>query len=171
MTCDDFLPALETGGYFRRAAAKRHAAACPACARSLAAWEALKRELAAAPALTPRERDLWTAAAGTAAGRPRVRRLRRAVDFAIAASLLGLATYLFLHSRKPDGNTEAPPRASSTPVVIVTAVSPASVAIELSPLEQRLARLEAELATLSQRAELADLRRQAATLLDEYRQW
>jgi hypothetical protein len=169
MNCDDFLPALETGGYFRRAAARRHAAGCPTCARTLAAWEALKHELADAPPLTGRERELWTTAERPGEVRPQVRRMRRAVDFAIAASLLVLATCLFLLSRRGQDIANPPPPSDTQ--VVVTPITPEGVAAELSPLERRLARLEAELAALSQRAELADLRQQAATLLDEYRHW
>src|SRR5207244_1920411 len=84
MTCDDFLPALETGGFFERAAARRHAAHCPACARVFAAWQELQRELASAPPLSDRERALWTSAAQPGRVRPRTNRLRQAATLAVA---------------------------------------------------------------------------------------
>jgi hypothetical protein len=170
MTCDDFLPALETGGWLRRAAARRHAAGCPACARTLAAWQALKRDLADAPLLSARQRALWTSAARSGAVRPRARGMRRAVDFAIAAALLLLATYLVVLGRR-GREQKAVDQPRPTSDIVVVAISPASIAAEVSPLEQRLARLEIELAALSRRAELADLRQQVAALLDEYRHW
>src|SRR5262249_53390387 len=126
MNCDDFLPALETGGYFRRAAARRHAPRCPACARTPAAWGGPKRDLAGVPPLAGRGRELWTAAARSGEARPRVRRMRRAVDFAIAASLLLLAAYLFLLSRRDRDIVN--PLPLPTPEVVVTTITPESVA-------------------------------------------
>src|SRR5260370_17983 len=88
MNCDEFLPALETGGFFRRRAARRHAAGCSACTHTLAAWRALKHELTAAPPLTGQQRDLWTSVAQPGQVRPRANYTRRRAALAIAAAVL-----------------------------------------------------------------------------------
>jgi hypothetical protein len=170
MNCSDFLPALETGGFWRRRAARRHAGRCPDCARTLASWQALKPGLAAVAPLPDRQRDLWTSVAHPLEVRPRTNYWRRAAAVAVAAALLFFAIFWSVRDRNlpPREDRMAEHHAAE---VVVAAISRDRVAEELAPLEQRLDRMETEVAELSQRAELADLRRQTATLLENYRHW
>jgi hypothetical protein len=52
--------------------------------------------------------------------------------------------------------------------VTVMPISGESIAQELSPLEQQVEQMAVELAALSRRAALADLKRQTETLLETY---
>jgi hypothetical protein len=168
MNCDEFLPALETGGFFRRRAARRHAARCSACAQTLAAWRALKHGLTAAPPLTGRQRDLWTSVAQPRQVRPRANYTRGRAALAVAAAVLLAVSWWSLRSYNP-----RPPEQPATPSqiaqVTVVPISLESIAREVFPLEQRLEQMETELAALSRRAAFADLKRQTETLLQAYR--
>ena len=167
MNCDEFLPALETGGFFRRRAACRHAARCSACAHTLAAWRALKHELTAAPPLNGRQRDLWTSVARPGQVRPRANYTGRRAALAVAAAVLLMVSWWSLRSPNP---RPPEPRAAPAQIAQVTVVpiSLESIAREVFPLEQRLEQMETELAALSRRAALADLKRQTETLLEAY---
>lgn len=170
MKCGDVLPALEVGGWFRRVAARRHVARCPACARALAAWRALKSELAAAPPLTNSERHLWLCAreqCEPAAGSIRV---RKGAAFALAAAVLGFVCYWSFQRDPPIGRERLQP----IPDLIQATVEPItqeSIVAETAPLERGLDRIEAELAKLSHAVALADLKRQTSVLLKEYPHW
>jgi hypothetical protein len=59
MKCDDFLPAMETGGSLQRIRARIHAAWCPKCAAVLAAFAAVKRQLATPSAISLQMRQTW----------------------------------------------------------------------------------------------------------------
>src|SRR4051812_8838267 len=109
MNCDNFLSALETGGFFQHLAARRHVANCPACARALAGWTALKHELAAAPPLTDRQRKLWTSVARPNILQPRTRYLGRVAAVAVAACVVFVLFWVF-HGRN------LPPREVPTPL-------------------------------------------------------
>jgi hypothetical protein len=136
----------------------------------LAQWQVLKQELAAASPLTDRQRDLWSSGARPVEGLARANYQWRAVAVATAAAAFFVLFFWWL--RRPDLPPQTGPGDVPAPTeVTVVAISPKSIATELSPLEQRLDRMERELAALSQRAELADLKRQTATLLEEYRRW
>lgn len=171
MTCDDFLPALETGHLFRRAAARWHAARCPACTRVLTRWRLLKRELAETPELTDRLRERWLRAAEPAAVQPRLRPVWRLA--ALAAVTVVPACFVLWSLQS------GPFRPVVRDVVVPTAVTQAavvpisreSVARELSPLERGLDRIEVELAVLTRRVARVDASRQTATLLEAYRHW
>ena len=91
MNCDNFLPALETGGLVRRMLARCHAARCPRCAGVQAAFRAAKQRLAAAEPLSLRARQLWERAAGEVDLRPSTRRV-----WIPAAAGLGVATCILL---------------------------------------------------------------------------
>jgi hypothetical protein len=171
MTCDDFLPALETGGLFRRTAARWHAARCPACARVLARWQALKSELAEASPLTDRQRDLWLLAAEPAPVRPRLQLMWRLAALALVTALpAGFVLWSTQTGIFRTTGRVVQKRESDTRVAVVP-ISPESIARELSPLERGLDRVEAELAMLARRAARVDAHRQTATLLEEYRHW
>ncbi len=162
MNCDDLLPALETGGFLRRRAARRHAAACPACARVLERWQDLKRALAAPAPLTDRERELVADAIEPRLPVPRAWSFRPVLVTGLAASLVLTAVVLSL--RRGDGPT--PPGGTEIRVASVTAQD---VADACGPLEADLDRVERQIAALSERVQLGDVKRQAGTLLDQYR--
>jgi len=59
MKCDDFLPAMETGGFLQRIRARCHAACCPKCAAVHAAFAVVKRQLAAPSPISAPMRQRW----------------------------------------------------------------------------------------------------------------
>src|SRR5258708_4517673 len=76
MNCEECLPSIETGGFFQRCAARRHARRCPQCGAALRRRDMLKEELVKPiddPPLPPHLRRRWMAVAGnlsTATGEP-----------------------------------------------------------------------------------------------------
>src|SRR4051794_12310045 len=69
MNCDDFLPALETGGPWRRRAARRHARRCPRCAAVAGRLAAVKAQWAQAPPpVSAGDRLAWGRPAGGGGG-------------------------------------------------------------------------------------------------------
>lgn len=181
MRCDEFLPAIATGGVVRRRLARRHTATCPACAAALAGYEAMTRRLADAPPLSARERRLWTRAAdGSEARLPARRwvgwRLPVTAGLAVAA---GVVVVLIVLAGRPDSTpafVKGDPTATPTtnvggePPGRVTANQAVAVdpAAEMSRLSAGADRLEAELLRLRRKAERASARREVAMVLDRF---
>jgi hypothetical protein len=156
MRCDQFLPALTTGGAIGRWRADRHAARCPRCALARDEICRIETELAAASALTAAERALWTS---VAEGHPApvvppfwVWKSRLAAAAAIAAML----ALLFW------------PRAGGPVVRPHPDVAPIVADHELDGLRAGLEQLNRELADLRRRADLLDARRDLDALAARY---
>jgi hypothetical protein len=170
MNCDDFLFALETGGIWGRWAARRHAARCAVCQRAWAKWQLLKAELAAAPPLTGQQRERWQRIAQSGQVQPGPHYARRGFMLVVAASVLLVLFFWSVRNRHgPPG--EPPSKLSASTPIRVLPITPESIAQEVAPLEQALPHMEMELAALSKRAALIDLKRQTEELLEEYQHW
>jgi hypothetical protein len=63
MRCDEFLLAIETGGFLTRIRARRHAAGCRRCAAEYAVFSAAMREWAAVEPLSAEAKKRWLAVA------------------------------------------------------------------------------------------------------------
>ena len=70
MKCDEFLSAMETGGFVQRLKARCHAARCQRCASEQAAFADAMQRWAAPEPLSPHAERLWRQAAGEATARP-----------------------------------------------------------------------------------------------------
>jgi hypothetical protein len=156
MRCDQFLPALTSGGAIGRWRADRHAARCPRCTRSRAEIRRIEGELAAATALTAAERALWTS---VAEDHPvPVIPLRWGLNSRLAASAVIAAMLAFLSW----------PRGAGPVVRPHPAVAPVIADRELDGLRAGLEQLDRELADLRRRAELLDARRDLDALAARY---
>jgi hypothetical protein len=157
MTCDDVLPALELGDAAQQDAARQHARDCPACAAAVGRWLALKSALADAPALTDQERALWRAARQGSS--PRVWRPRLWVAGAAAVAATVLVALLWPRPAPPP---------TPGPSVEALAFSAERSGRELAAFGRQLDQVDRELAALSERIVLAEARRMAAGLAEQY---
>jgi hypothetical protein len=189
MKCDDFLPALETGGPLRRRRARRHAARCPRCAAVAAQLAAVKRPWADVPPLAAGERLLWERAAMDDAGAgniPLPAQPRRLVIpngrqwWAAAACVLlavSIAVTLVVrhkavqvadrppHVPSPTTTRAEPSRLGPVRVELVDA------ARELDQLAAAVGRLDVQMQELRRQAERAEARSQVASALDQFGHW
>jgi hypothetical protein len=156
MRCDQFPPALTTGGAIGRWRTNRHAASCPRCARVRVEIRHLEGELAAASALTAAERALWTS---VAEGHPApviflLRGLKPRLAAAVAiAAMLALLFW---------------PRAGGPVVRPHPVIAPIVADHELDGLRAGLDQLDRELADLRRQADLLDARRELDALAARY---
>jgi hypothetical protein len=176
MKCDDFLPALETGGFWRRWQARRHATRCSRCAALRTTFDQAIGTWATAEPLAPRARQAWMQAAVESIHRPtRTRILRRAAaGFAVAACLV--LALLIAVTRKD----VAPPRPEiqiaeenagqpgETRELGPITVEPIDPTQGLSRLAADVERLDAELQTLRRKAERLDCQQQIAATLEGF---
>jgi hypothetical protein len=168
MKCDDFLPALETGGFLRRLQARGHAAGCRRCAAVHAAWTAAKRQLAIAEPLSPRTRQLWQRAVSERCVQPETRRTGTVAAWlagatCVLAFLTGVAVRqdFFPPGSIPGGtDVNSPPEAE----VVGEINSPT----ELSGLTAAVDRLDAELQGLQRLAERENAQQQIAATLRQF---
>jgi hypothetical protein len=187
MNCDEFLPALETGGPLRRRLARRHAAGCPRCAAAAARFEALKGQWADAPPLSAGERQLWARAATGAAREAVVPQRpipRRVLSWrlwgpvsGLAAACVVIAVVLVARPTRDDtlGGRFPPPPMATQPTTRETSPRPAAVRVvpvassaALADLSGAVDRLDAEMQELRRTAERAEARRQVAMALDRF---
>jgi hypothetical protein len=172
MNCDDFLAARETGGPFARMRARRHAARCRRCTALQAKFAAVKDELANAPALPARARQLWVDAAIEPASQISPRRNWALFTGGLAAAACVALLVIKLAGHKPAGVTPPPQIVRVIPPVAteskVTVVDPAKDLAELSAAANQL---DAELKQLRLEAERMDARRQVALTLEHYDKW
>ncbi len=190
MNCDDFLPALETGGPVRRRRARRHAATCPRCAAVAARFAEVKRRWAAAAAepATERDRRVWEQAAEPMTGRheddiasPFVLPLprRRGVPWPLAAGLAAAACVLIVVGvivrHHPDDVVIKPPLPTPPPVpaqpIVVAGpvrVTPVDAAGVLAGLSGDVDQLEQQVRDLRRQAERAAAREQVAMVLARF---
>jgi hypothetical protein len=159
MTCDDVLPALEMGDAALMEEARRHVQDCPGCAAALERWLALKSALAVTPRLIDRERFIWREAR-----RESFVRSRSAGLWAIGAVAIAASVVIALSWPRPGHvSTLAPP-------IEALAFSTELANQELAALDRQLDQIDSELKTLSNRVALVDAKREAADLLNQYRQ-
>ena len=176
MNCDDFLPALETGGLVRGMLARRHAARCPRCAAVGAAFRAAKQQLAAPEPLSPRARQLWEQAAGEptlpSSGRRRWI-AAAAAGLAVAASIGALLLIADWSARKRSVAPQPVPRVARLipEPRTTTTVEEIDPGKELARLAAAVERLERDLETLRHQAERLDARQQIAVTLDRFSRW
>lgn len=161
MKCEDFLPSWQTGGWWRRLAARRHAARCPRCAAVRQRFAAALQGFAEPAAVSAELRARWCDAAEStpvvAADRSASHGTygRRNLALACAASLAAVvAVGLWLW---PEGAREGDRQ--------VATVVEVDAAPEFVRLESSLALLDQELQLVEQEIERMQARQLAADLL------
>lgn len=166
MNCDDFLPALETGGCLRRWQARRHAARCSRCAAVYEVFTTMKQKLAVPEPLSPRARKLWEQAADASVMQPSGRRLWMPLGAGLAAAAcLMLFVVQWAVRPEPAGTRFTPQPFVET---LVEEVNPAG---ELSFLAAATERLDMQLKLLQEQAARCDAQREVALTLDRFRRW
>lgn len=171
MNCDDFLIAQETGGFFGRFLARRHAAKCPRCAALQTTFAAVKQELARPEPLSPRAGHLWKHAAQEPTTRHSPFRNWITIGGGLAAAACVLLLVMKFTGHKPDVSPSPRPefvdsRHLTTPTV--TTIDPAK---ELAQLSEATDRLDADLKKLRQDAQRMDARRQVAMTFEHFDKW
>jgi hypothetical protein len=173
MNCDNFLPALETGGFVRRIQARRHAARCPRCAAVRAAFAAAKRQLAAVEPLSPRARQLWERAGGYVTMQPSRHRLWMPAVAWLGAAACVLLLIMEVVIRRDSIVPQPKPdvtHSNARPLdrEVVEEIDPME---GLSRLAAAVNRLDAELQRLQHKSELLNARQQVALTLDRFGHW
>lgn len=174
MNCDTFLADLETGELLQRRRARGHARICPQCAAALAALNATREEMAAAPPLPPEMRRLWARAAETNVVRPLERRRRVNLMIVVAATTCLFLLYLGLGLQKPK---QAPIEKQMTEHTNVQEIDSAARGVVIDPasefagLAAAVDELEGELKEVAQLAERREAERQFAVLLKRVEVW
>jgi hypothetical protein len=172
MKCDDFLPALETGGLVQRLKARCHAARCRRCASQRAAFADAMQRWAVAEPLSPRAESLWRQAAGAAAARPgRGNAWKLATAGAIAAACLAVACLLAVSWHIHNSPIAGPQRIAAGNEI--RRLGPVTVE-EIDPSEgsaylaDEVRRLQVELKSLQQAIEKKSAQRQIAAALKRF---
>jgi hypothetical protein len=169
MKCDEFLVAMETGGFLARLRARHHAAGCPRCAAEYAAFSAAMREWAVAEPLSAEARTLWLQAAVELETRPvrqRARKLATAVAIA-AATLIAIGTvWMFRHNSgspavSPQQGVARRDSRHLSPITVERIRADGGQAILSSEVEQ----LDAELKVLRRKVEKRQIENQIAAAL------
>ena len=187
MKCEDFLPALETGGPLRRRRAQRHAARCVACAAAAERLAAMKRQWADTPPIGLEERVVWERAAVDDPGVRNIplpappRRLAMPTRFqwwaAAACVLLVVSIAVTLAVRHQTVNVVVRPQPVPTTTTTQTVrasqpgpirVEPADGAGELEHLATAVDQLDVQMQELRRKAERAEARSQIASALDRF---
>jgi len=174
MNCDDFLTAQETGGYFARWRARRHAARCPRCAALRASFAAVKQEWASTEPLSPRARQLWKDAAEEPARRGSPSRNWIVIAGGLTAAACVVLLVFKLAGHKPGKVTPSPyeiAKVKPPPAVTESKVTVVNPADELNELSDAVNQLDADLKQLRLKAERMDASRQVAMTLERYDKW
>ena len=172
MNCDDFLPAIETGGLLARLRARRHAAECARCSKVYAEFTTLKRQWsnAAPPPLAPRQRQMWKNAATVESGSAPSR--LGWITFAGGLAAVGVCVVIFIVVRPARElvKVEPPPLPSRTIVsdVTVTDLVPAR---EFDALSDAVDQLDADLVKLRRDAQRLEARQELAMTLERFGTW
>jgi hypothetical protein len=189
--CDEFLPAMETGGPLRRWRARRHAARCLRCAAVLAKWVSVKDELPSIvrdpTPLTDWERSVWMRAAEMGQSReaspaavawrmpwPRVAGVLAAAACAvtIAVVIVRQKPTAIVDRPQPTGTTTTTsPAAELSRVVSAVNVQASDQAAELAGLSEDVRQLADELQALRRKAERNSARQQVALTLSRFERW
>jgi hypothetical protein len=173
MKCDDFLPDLETGGFWRRRQARRHAALCPRCAKVFATWLAVKQTLARPELLSPRDREIWLRAAREPLVEP-VRRVRLApvvACLATAACLLIVFVGPGIWGKRDHSETVVPGGSVDVTIVSATMVITLDPVDELTQLAEAADQLDQELRSLRLTAQRLEAQREVLVALNQYGKW
>lgn len=171
MKCEEVLPLVETGRWWQRAAARRHARGCETCQIALRHWEAVRLQLSALPKVDDRQRALWRAA-GRADRVVARRRIGSWTMWAAATTgVLVLAGWLFVRANLfDDVREEVVQIGVGRDEPQVDPVPPPSPVERLawSELESAHTSLSLELDRLAADIALLDERRQLDVLLTAY---
>ncbi len=196
MKCDEFLSAMETGGFIQRMRARHHAGRCRRCASEHAAFVAAMRQWATPEPLSPDAKRLWQQAAIEVESRPaRGKAWKLATAGAVAGVSLTLicALWVLQRANKRPAPSSEPTVASRgsrhpgvhQPVVRLQVSEPAIARREarhLSPitieqinpsqglahLSNEVLQLSAELKELQQRIEKKQVQNQIAATLERF---
>jgi len=175
MKCDDFLPALETGGMLRRWLAGRHAQQCSRCAAVRDRWLIAKRDLAAAGLLLAEQRRIWKQAVGESAAQRAADRRWTSLPAPVLAAACILALVVALIAAKLVRRRPVDPVNNGDVAVQVVPSVPESQLVdrstEFSSLETGVEQLLAQLDVTLVDAQRLDARQQADELLDRYSRW
>jgi hypothetical protein len=176
MKCDDFLPSLETGGFWRRWRVRRHAVRCPRCAAIRTSFGKAMAGWAAAEPLAPRARKLWKLAAEENVHRPAPRHIprRAAVAFGTVAGVLLLFAVAMMqkHVVSPQPKTEVvrdvvrqSGESRELGPITVEEIDPAQ---GLSRLAADVEQLDADMRAIRRKAERLDTQQQIAVTLERF---
>lgn len=174
MNCDDFLPAMETGGPIRRLQARRHRARCPRCAAAYVAFERAKTALARHPPVTAEARAVWSDAMmrprSVSSRSPRMQLIMAGVATTAAAVVVVCVLVLSGRGRQPHprGVDRAMSFADSAEAVTVTAHDPGE---EFTLLALAVEKLSHEIDALEARVQRRGARNETAVLLHQYDRW
>jgi hypothetical protein len=173
MKCEDFLPDLETGCFWRRRQAQRHATLCPRCAKVYATWLAVKQTLARPAPLSPRAREIWLRVAREPLVGPvrHVRLTPLVACLATAACLLVVFVGPALWVKHDGLVTSIPGGSREKTIVSATTVMTLDPVEEFSQLADAVDRLEAELQSLRLTAQRLEAQREVMVALNQYGKW
>jgi len=174
MNCDTFLADLEMGNFLEPRRARGHARTCPQCAAALAAMNAAREEMAAAPPLTPELRRLWAEAAETNLVRPLEQRRRFSLLIVIAANACLFLLYLGFELQNPrvaPMERQVAERTNAQEIDNAARVVVIDPARELAELSEAVDELEGELKEIARLAERREAERQFAVLLKRVEVW
>jgi hypothetical protein len=184
MNCDDFLPAMETGGAMARRRARRHAARCPQCAATYARFATVKQQWANPEPLSPRVRQLWSnAATGPEANEASFRLVRPVTRLVVAGGVVAAAAaacvaWALVNRFAGDGHAANRPSPSTTvvrvpqpPTASGTRVTQLAATEELDALSDAVDQLDSELEQLRHDVQRNEARRQVAMTLDRFGKW
>lgn len=167
MKCSEILSAWESAHWFRRGAARRHAARCAECAQAVQAIAALKQQLAAVDTISPDERHRWMKAANSEPATVPLWPSRfspRVLGGACAASAAILIAWGGWYALRPRPPAEMASH-NGTPIASDSAPH---LTIESDPaVHQGLVQLSAQLDELSRQAALLDEQRELRALVQQ----
>jgi hypothetical protein len=171
MKCETVLARMETGNWFERRQARRHAARCDACASALRAFQEARRRWATSAPLSSRHQALWDAAARQTAtpNRYRNKALLAIAGFALAASVL-LLLFAWPWRKPTNQNVRDTPSFVETPQTPISAApfSEEFIANSFAPLEEKLKALELQIDQVQASAEKRDAQFRLAQLTKDY---
>jgi hypothetical protein len=163
MKCDEFLIAMETGGFYRRMRARRHAASCPACGRILESFSVAKEGLVTHDPLSAHLRKLWErAAVETASPRWAIPWWAKLAGGLVATAVVVLVIKVGV-IKKP-ATSSVPQMAAEGQLTIVVLDSPE----ELDRMTRAVDQLAGELKDIAALADRVDAKHQVAMTLDTF---
>ena len=167
MTCEEFLPALETGDALEQQAAREHAAGCPRCAAAAAALAAFKATLARHEPLSESARQVWENASQTATPESTRRRWAPAMAGFLAAAAACLMVSILVTSRHDNNRGNQITDRSGTSAAVIEH----DPAVEFAELVNALDMLDGNLVALAERAERLEIEREITLTLNQYNRW
>lgn len=167
MKCSEILSAWESSNWFRRGAARRHAAGCAECAQAVQALAVLKQQLAAIDTISLDERHRWMNAAHSEPATAALSRSRFSLRVlggacaALAAILIAWGGWYALRPLPPAemASHNKTPIASDSAALLTIQSDPA--------IRQGLVQLSAQLDELSRQAALLDEQRELRALMQQ----